>query len=147
MAARATSFRRAESLGEEPFALVVLNADERHIRRKRITLANGEDVLVDFEKPVKLEHGDGLVLDDGRVAQVLAAEEELMEVRAKDSRHIVLLAWHIGNRHLPAQIGDNRILLRRDTVIRQMLEALGASVRDVTERFAPEHGAYHSHEH
>ena len=147
MAARATSFRRAESLGEDPFALVVLDADERHIRRKRITLANGEDVLVDFEKPVKLEHGDGLVLDDGRVAQVLAAEEELMEVRAKDSRHIVLLAWHIGNRHLPAQIGDNRILLRRDTVIRQMLEALGASVRDVTERFAPEHGAYHSHEH
>lgn len=147
MAARATSFRRAESLGEDPFALVVLDADERHIRRKRITLANGEDVLVDFEKPVKLEHGDGLVLEDGRVARVLAAEEELMEVRAKDSRHLVLLAWHIGNRHLPAQIGDNRILLRRDTVIRQMLEALGASVRDVTERFAPEHGAYHSHEH
>lgn len=147
MAARATSFRRAEGLGEEPFALVVLDADERHIRRKRITLTNGEDVLVDFEKPVKLEHGDGLVLEDGRVARVLAAEEELMEVRAKDSRHIVLLAWHIGNRHLPAQIGDNRILLRRDTVIRQMLEALGASVRDVTERFAPEHGAYHSHEH
>ena len=147
MAARATSFRRAESLGEDPFALVVLDADERHIRRKRITLANGEDVLVDFEKPVKLEHGDGLVLEDGRVARVLAAEEELMEVRAKDSRHLVLLAWHIGNRHLPAQIGDNRILMRRDTVIRQMLEALGAAVRDVTERFAPEHGAYHSHEH
>jgi urease accessory protein len=59
----------------------------------------------------------------------------------------MLLAWHIGNRHLPAQIGDNRILLRRDKVIRQMLEALGAAVSDVSERFAPEHGAYHAHDH
>lgn len=147
MAARATSFRRAEAMGDEPFALVVLDADERHIRRKRLTLANGEDILVDFEKPVKLEHGDRLVLDDGRVAQVLAAEEELMEVLAKDARHLTLLAWHIGNRHLAAQIGENRILLRRDKVIRQMLEALGATVSDVSERFAPEHGAYHAHDH
>lgn len=147
MVARATSFRRAEGLGDEPFALVVLDADERHIRRKRITLGNGEEIVVDFEKPVKLEHGDRLLLEDGRVAQVLAAEEELMEVRGKDPRHLTLLAWHIGNRHLPAQIGDNRILLRRDKVIRQMLESLGATVTDVAERFAPEHGAYHSHEH
>ena len=104
MALRATSFRRAEPLGEEPFGIVVLDADERHIRRKRITLANGEDVLVDFEKSVHLEQGDRLVLEDGRVAEVVAAPEELMEVRARDATHLVELAWHIGNRHLAAQI-------------------------------------------
>ena len=65
MAVRATSFRRAETMGEEPFAIVTLDAEARHIRRKRITLANGEDVLVDFEKPVRLDHGDRLVLEDG----------------------------------------------------------------------------------
>lgn len=147
MTARATSFRRAEALGDEPFALVILDADQRHIRRKRITLANGEDILVDFEKPVKLEDGDGLLLEDGRVAKVVAAEEALMEVRANNARHLVLLAWHIGNRHLLAEIGETRILLRRDKVIRQMLEALGATVSDVSARFTPEHGAYHAHEH
>jgi urease accessory protein len=147
MAARVTSFRRAGTVGDEPFSLVVLDADERHIRRKRITLANGEDILVDFDKPAKLAHGDLLVLEDGRVAKVLAAAEALMEVRAADHRHLALLAWHIGNRHLPAEIADNRILLRRDRVIRQMLEALGATVEDVSERFAPEHGAYHAHAH
>jgi urease accessory protein len=147
MAIRATSFRRAESLGAEPFDIVVLDAEERHIRRKRITLAQGEDILVDFEKPVRLEQGDRLVLEDGRVARVVAAEEELMEVTARDPRHLVELAWHIGNRHLPAQIAQDRILLRRDRVIRAMLEQLGASLRDVTEPFAPEHGAYHSHDH
>ena len=147
MALRATSFRRAEAMGDEPFALVTLDADERHIRRKRLTLGNGEDIVVDFEKPVRLEQGDRLVLEDGRVAQVVAAEEHLMEVRARDQRHLVELAWHIGNRHLPAQIDRDRILLRRDHIIRAMLEQLGATVRDVTEPFAPQHGAYHTHEH
>jgi urease accessory protein len=147
MALRATSFRRALSLGDEPFDVVVLDADARHIRRKRITLANGEDILVDFEKPVHLEQGDRLVLEDGRVAEVVAAPEDLMEVVARDQRHLVELAWHIGNRHLPAQIDGGRILLRRDRIIRAMLEQLGATVREVTEPFSPEHGAYHSHDH
>ncbi|MCA3573837.1 MAG: urease accessory protein UreE [Aestuariivirga sp.] len=147
MTLRATSYRRAESLSDEPFDIVVLDADERHIRRKRITLANGEDILVDFEKPVHLEQGDRLVLEDGRVARVVAAEEELMEVTARDARHLVELAWHIGNRHLAAQIDEARILLRRDRIIRAMLEQLGATVREVTEPFTPAHGAYHAHEH
>jgi urease accessory protein len=147
MTLRATSFRRAESLGAEPFDIVVLDADERHIRRKRITLSGGEDILVDFEKPVHLEQGDRLVLEDGRVAKVVAAEEELMEVKARDPQHLVELAWHIGNRHLPAQIGGTRILLRRDRIIRAMLEQLGATVSDVIEPFTPAHGAYHAHEH
>jgi urease accessory protein len=81
------------------------------------------------------------------VARVVAAQEELMEVTARDQRHLVELAWHIGNRHLPAEIAPGRILLRRDRVIRAMLEQLGASLRDVSEPFAPEHGAYHTHDH
>jgi urease accessory protein len=147
MVSRVTSYRRAEPFGDVPFDIVVLDADARHIRRKRITLQHGDEVLVDFEKAVKLEHGDRLVLEDGRVAEVIAAEEDLMEVRARDQAHLVQLAWHIGNRHLPAQIEEARILVRRDKVIRHMLETLGAAVSDVSEPFAPEHGAYHSHEH
>ena len=66
---------------------------------------------------------------------------------AHDAQHLVTLAWHIGNRHLPAQIDGARILLRRDRIIRVMLEQLGAKVSDVTEPFTPAHGAYHAHEH
>ena len=128
MALRATSFRRAEPFGEEPYDIVVLDAEQRHIRRKRITLASGEDVLVDFENPVHLEQGDRLVLEDGRMAKIVAAPEHLMEVRARDAQHLVTLAWHIGNRHLSAQIDGTRILLRRDRIIRSMLEQLGATV-------------------
>ena len=147
MIVRATSFRRAESLGDTPFDIVVLDADERHMRRKLITLSHGGEIMVDFEKPVKLENGDRLVLEDGRVAEVVAAEEALMEVKARDAGHLAQLAWHIGNRHLAAQIESHRILIRRDRLIGQMLENLGASIADVTEPFTPQHGAYHSHGH
>ncbi len=147
MTLRVTSFRRAEPLSETPFDIVVLDADERHVRRKLITLQHGDEVLVDFERAVKLEHGDRLVLEDGRVAEVIAAEEDLIEIRGRDAAHLTQLAWHIGNRHLAAQIEDTRILIRRDRVIALMLQNLGATVAEVRELFEPEHGAYHSHEH
>jgi len=147
MAVKATSYRRAESLADTPFDIVVLDADQRHVRRKLVTLQHGGEVLVDFDMPVKLEHGDRLVLEDGRVAGVVAAEEDLTEVRGRDPEHLARLAWHIGNRHLQAQIEEARILIRRDAVIARMLEGLGATLADVTEPFAPEHGAYHSHDH
>ena len=147
MTLRVTSFRRAEALSETPFDIVVMDADERHIRRKRITLQHGDEVVVDFDKPVKLEHGDRLVLEDGRIAEVIAAQEDLMDIRARSIEHLVQLAWHIGNRHLPAQIEETRILIRRDRIIRHMLETLGATITDVSEPFHPEHGAYHGHEH
>lgn len=147
MTLRVTSFRRADLPDGTPFDIVVMDADERHIRRKRITLQHGDEVFVDFEKSVKLEHGDKLVLEDGRMAEVIAAEEDLMDIRARSIEHLVQLAWHIGNRHLPAQIEEQRILIRRDRIIRHMLETLGATITDISEPFHPEHGAYHGHEH
>jgi urease accessory protein len=127
------------------FTQLKLDAQSRHIRRKVISLGADEDVLVDFALATMLEHGDHLVLEDGRAIAVLAADEELMEVRGRDAAHLTKLAWHIGNRHLDAQIEPERILLRRDHVIAVMLEQLGGNVRMIIEPFAPEHGAYHAH--
>ena len=140
------SFARAAFVTEKPWAEISLEAQERHIRRKVIALPNGDDVLVDFEKAIKLEDGDCLVLEDGRLVQIAAMTEDLLEVRASDSNHLSRLAWHIGNRHLEAQIENTRILIRPDHVIAKMLEGQGATVRRVREKFSPEHGAY-SHGH
>ena len=145
-ALRATRFVRAQFLLETPWEIVVMDSDERHLRRKLIILQHGDEVMVDLEQTVKFEDRDCLILDDGRLVQIIASDEELMEVRARDAAHLTLLAWHIGNRHLPAQIEANRILIRRDHVIRTMLEKLGAETSDVREAFSPEHGAYaHGH--
>ncbi|QDZ00148.1 urease accessory protein UreE [Nitratireductor mangrovi] len=153
---RATTFRRAANVAADPgrplpFDVAVLAHDERHLRRKAVSLAHGDKVLVDFAEPVALEAHDVLVLEDGRHAEIIAAEEDLFDVRGRDRLHLAELCWHIGNRHLAAQIEDDRIVILRDHVIRTMLEGLGAAVRDISEPFTPLRGAYsgqgHSHAH
>jgi urease accessory protein len=146
MTLRATSIVRARYILETPWENVVMDSSARHLRRKLITLQNGDDVLVDLEKTVKLENRDCLVLEDGRLVQIIATDEELLQITARDATHLTQLAWHIGNRHLEAQIETTRILIRRDHVIAKMLEQQGATITMVRETFTPEHGAYaHGH--
>ncbi|KKB84961.1 urease accessory protein UreE [Devosia limi DSM 17137] len=128
-----------------PFDTIVLAHDERRLRRKLLTLRSGAEVMVDFPQTVTLDHRGALQLDDGRLIEIAAAAELLYEVRGRDPAHLVRLAWHIGNRHTAAQLEENRILIKRDHVLKTMLEGLNASVSNVTEPFFAEHGAYHSH--
>lgn len=128
-----------------PFDIAVLTHEERFVRRRVVTLQHGDDVLVDLPKATALSHGDRLELEDGRHVEIIAAEEELMEVRASPKVSLAELAWHIGNRHLPAQVEAQRIVLERDHVIRDMLRGLGAWVSNVREPFEPLRGAYHRH--
>lgn len=142
MPLRATSVAKASTAQGS----VRLDAQARHLRRKLLVTEQGEEFLVDLEKPVHLGEGDGLVLEDGRVIAVHAAVEQLLEVKSQDATRLSRLAWHIGNRHLEAQIEADRILIRPDHVIEAMLVQQGAKVRHVSEPFSPEPGAY-SHGH
>jgi urease accessory protein len=129
-----------------PLDVVVLTHDQRHLRRKLLHMAHDDVVMLDLKEPVVLEHGDLLVLEgDAGYVEIVAAEEPLLEVKARDRVHQIELAWHLGNRHLAAQIEDSRILIERDHVSSAMLEGLGATVSEVTEPFSPLHGAYHAH--
>ena len=126
---------------------ITLAHDERRIRRKMLTGRNGTEILVDFPNTITLDHEGALELEDGRLVEILAARELLYAVTARDAAHLLRLAWHIGNRHTPAQLEAGRILIKRDHVLKTMLLGLGAEVADVTEPFFAEHGAYHSHSH
>lgn len=121
---------------------IVLAHDERHLRRRTLTLLNGAKVLLDFPEPVVLASGDRLLLEDGTAVDIEAAEEALYAVIPRDPIHLVELAWHIGNRHLAAAIYPERILILRDHVIKAMLEGLGATVSDIMAPFTPVRGAY-----
>ncbi|MCR5879479.1 urease accessory protein UreE [Phenylobacterium sp. J367] len=125
----------------------MLDYDGRHRRRIVMTSASGSQYLLDLEGAKHLRDGDGLVLSCGGVVQVVARPEPLLEVRARSAAALVKLAWHIGNRHLPAAVEADRILIRRDHVIAHMLEHQGAEVREVEAVFDPEGGAYHDHAH
>jgi len=131
----------------KPADTITLDETARHRRRMAMRSDNGVKFLLDLPEARLLGHGDGLVLDDGRIIEVHAAPEALYEVRARDHRHLVVLAWQLGNRHLAAEISGDRILIRRDHVIRDMLVGLGATVTEVSAPFSPEGGAYHSHDH
>ncbi|MDA1257297.1 MAG: urease accessory protein UreE [Chloroflexi bacterium] len=116
--------------------------DDRHRRRVRLTTDDGADLLLDLPRAVALADGDGLLLDDGEWLRVAAAPEPLLEVVAVSPQHLARLAWHIGNRHLQAEPFEDRIRIRPDHVVAEMLRGLGAEVRDVTQPFQPEGGAY-----
>lgn len=128
---------------------IALDYESRFLRRKVVHLADGRALLIDLPKTTSLDHGGALVLETGGQIEVIAAPEPLLDIRAPD---LVRIAWHVGNRHTPCQIGPDRLLIRRDHVIADMLVRLGAEIRDVTEPFTPEGGAYghgrtHGHSH
>jgi urease accessory protein len=116
-----------------------------------MTSDQGLSFLLDLAETAHLREGDGLVLEDGRIVEVKAKPEVLSEIRGKDEEHLLRLAWHIGNRHIEAQIGGGRIVIRPDHVLEDMLRRLGASVKHIREAFDPEGGAYgdahHAHHH
>jgi len=130
-----------------PADTITLDETGRHRRRIALRSDNGIDFLLDLPEARLLNHGDGLLLEDGRVIEVRAAPEPLYEVRGRDLRHLVALAWQIGNRHLPAEIREDCILIRRDHVIRDMLMGLEAMVTEISAPFSPEGGAYSGHTH
>jgi urease accessory protein len=139
---RATQVLKAGSWQAAPVDRITLSYDERHRRRLRFLAEAGTEFLLDLPRTTVLRGGDGLRLEDGRVILVAAADEPLLEVTAADSDQLARMAWHIGNRHLPAQMAAQRILIREDSVIEAMLKGLGATVRHVAEPFSPEPGAY-----
>src|SRR5215813_10552872 len=110
---------------------VRLTFDERNRRRLRYVALGGTEFVLDLPRATIMHDGDGLKLENGQVIAVEAAPEALVEVTASDRRTLLRLAWHIGNRHLPAQLEESRILIREDHVIVAMLEGLGATVRSL----------------
>lgn len=135
----ARSVIRGPEVTGTPYDVVVLDYDARFLRRKRLETVHGEGFLVNLAETTSLDARDCFVLDDGRLIEVLPAEEPLLVVTGRDlSRY----AWHIGNRHTPCQIESDRLLIRQDHVLEAMLTHLGATVARAFEPFTPEGGAY-----
>jgi urease accessory protein len=127
---------------------VELTFDQRERSRLRATLASGEEIGIQIRIGTVLSHGDKLALQDGRLIEVIAANEALHEVRASSATQLARIAYHVGNRHVPLQVNDDHLLMLPDHVLRAMVEGLGGIVKEVQRGFQPESGAYgHSHVH
>lgn len=145
---RATVVRQAGSwVVTEKRDRITLGYEDRYRRRVRLVTDGGTEFMLDLQEATVMRHGDALGLEGGGVVEVIAAAEPLVEVAAGDAATLARLAWHLGNRHLPAQIEGERILIRDDHVIVDMLRGLGAEVRHIEAPFDPEGGAYGQHNH
>ncbi len=149
---RATAVRAAADYGaDHVIDHVVLDADDRHRRRIVLTGEAGTTFLLDLPQAVALRHGDGLVLEDGAIVRVEGRPEVLIEVAAESPSALARLAWHLGNRHTDVQVVGERLRIRHDHVLENMLGRLGARLTKIEAPFEPESGAYdaqsHGHHH
>ena len=128
---------------------ISLSYEERFIRRKKLIANNGTEFLVNLEETVSVDENHYFELENGNLIKVLSKEENLIEITCDNLKQII---WRIGNRHLPCQIEENRILIQDDAVILDMVLKLHGNAKKVIEKFNPEGGAYglgrtHSHKH
>ena len=114
----------------------------RQKSRLRTKLASGEEAGLFLEHGSILRGGDCLRANDGRIVLVVAADEELMEAKCATPFELVRAAYHLGNRHVPVQIGEGWLRFQADDVLAQMLRGLKATVSKVSAPFEPEAGAY-----
>jgi urease accessory protein len=132
---------------------LILPHAQRQAQKGFLFGTKGTCVELDFAEPVRLRTDDALVLDDGGLVEVVAEPEPLVEVRAADLPSLARLAWHLGDRHVPVQIFERKLRLKRDPAIEQLLASLGAKVMAIEAPFEPEGGAYeaagghHHHDH
>jgi urease accessory protein len=120
---------------------VLIDYDRRFRRRIVLSTVLGAEVLIDLPQAVRLRDGDGLEVEAG-VVRVCAQAEDLMEIHVHADADLIRIAWHLGNRHLPVQLLGDRIRIRADHVIAEMVERLGGHVDLIQAPFDPEAGAY-----
>ncbi len=139
---RATAMKPAAAWTGAAADRVVLDHGDRHCRRVTLTGANGLAFVLDLPTATRLHGGDALVLEDGRLVEVVAAPEALFEIRCADPQHLARVAWHFGNRHVPVEVRGDALRIRRDHVLADLAAKLGARVVPLEAPFEPEGGAY-----
>ena len=115
---------------------------DRHRRRIRLVADSGGAFLLDLPRAQHFADGDGLELDTKGYVRVCAAPEPVLEIQAVDRAGLLRIAWHLGNRHLAVQVVGDRLRIREDHVIAEMVSGLGGRITRIEAAFDPEFGAY-----
>ena len=135
-----------------PSESLTLPFEKRQKSRLRVSLDNNQEAALMLERGSVLRHGELLRADNGLVVEVRAANEEVAVISTEDSFLLARACYHLGNRHVPLQIGEGWLRIQRDHVLEEMVQSLGLFVKHECAPFEPESGAYsghsnHSHSH
>ncbi len=132
--------RRAYQL--EVKAQLKLPFEARQKSRLRTHLASGEDVALMLPRGEILRGGDLVVASDGRVVEIVAETEKVLHITCKTAGDVTRTAYHLGNRHVPVQVGEGYLRIAADHVLEEMVRGLGATIEPMDAAFEPEAGAY-----
>jgi urease accessory protein len=124
---------------------ITLDHQDRHRRRMAMKTDGGLEFLLDLGNAAVLDDGDALKLDDGALVRVAAKAEDLIEITTENPLRLMKVAWHLGNRHVAAEVTADAIYIAPDHVLVEMVRGLGAKAEPVQRPFRPERGAYHEH--
>ncbi len=134
---------------------VTLPRDQREKSRLKVTLDDGREAGLFFEKGVSFQDGDLIISDDNKVlVEIKAADETVSSVYCDDPLQLARACYHLGNRHIPLQIDEGILRYQHDHVLDDMVRGFGLEVKTEQAPFEPESGAYssgsshgHSHSH
>jgi len=128
-------------------AELVLPFELRQKTRLRTQTTVGEEAGLFLPRGSSLRDGDFLEAQDGRIVRVRAKPEQVLQIGCADAVQLARIAYHLGNRHVPVQVGSNWLRIANDYVLRQMVEGLGGIAVPMESAFEPEGGAYAGHHH
>jgi len=114
----------------------------RQKSRLHAKLASGEEVALMLPRGEVLRGGDLVTASDGRIIEVVAEVEKLLHVECDGPQALARAAYHLGNRHVPVEVGTSYLRITYDHVLEEMLKGLGAKVSAIESAFEPEAGAY-----
>jgi urease accessory protein len=144
----ATKILRAGAARPAPVAdTLILDFAQRTRKQGFVFTGKGTCIEFAFEEEPSLATDDALVLDDGKVIEIVAAPEPLIEARLADPVALARMAWLLGSRHLPVQLFANRMRLQRNPDIEILLKERGAKVAAIEAPFEPYADAAASHDH
>jgi urease accessory protein len=134
---------------EKPTGVLTLTFDQRRVSRLRAALDDGREASLMLLRGTILRDGDHLRGEDGVIALVRAAAESLSIAATNDAHLLTRAAYHLGNRHVPLQIGADTLAYAHDHVLDDMVRGLGLTVTSRQAPFEAEAGAFadHKHEH
>ena len=116
--------------------------DQRQKSRLRARLASGEEVALLLPRGTLLRGGDLVGASDGRVIEVVAEVEQVLHIECASPAGLARCAYHLGNRHVPVQVGEGGLRIAADHVLAELRKRRGAAVTAIDAPFEPEAGAY-----
>ena len=145
---RATTIVRKPAVKEDRIADTAwLDHQARSSRGVAVRGHGGLEFALDLGGAAVLNDGDAVKLEDGRLVQVRAAPQRLLEIRAENPLRLLRFAWQLGQRHAAAELKVDAIYVEHDPALAELARGQGCSVTDVTRPFQPERAEEHACDH